>query len=208
MSEQAEPSGLEQGDNDSWSPPFYDIDKLEQYMQAEFMTSAAYEKINNISLELQKCRDNLMSHYEYLQTVVKRNTGVAGGDCEDQFARFLRRFLPSGFGITTRGIIFLESGELSPEIDLILTKDLPEDLFENYIPHEYVVAAFEVKTTLENRYVKKIATTAALLRPNPREGKPREVLFGRIIYGVLALSSNFKWSRKSTRLKTLDDNDQ
>lgn len=208
MSEQAEPSKLEQGDNDSWSPPVNDIDKLEQYMEAEFMTSAAYEKIKNISLELRKCSDNLMSHYEWLQTVVKRNTGVAGGDCEDQFARFLGRFLPSGFGVTTRGIIFLESGELSPEIDLILTKDLPEDLFKNYIPHEYVVAAFEVKSTLENRYMEKIATTAALLRPVPREGKPREVLFGRIIYGVLALSSNFKGSRKPTRLKTLDDNDQ
>lgn len=207
MSETTEFSELE-GDRDSWSPPVYDIDKLEQHMQAEFMTSAAYEKINKISLELRKCRDNLMSHYEYLQTVVKHNTGVAGGDCEDQFASFLKRFLPSGFGITIRGIIFLESGALSPEIDLILTKDLPEDLFENYIPHEYVVAAFEVKTTLENRYLEKIAKTAALLRPVPRQGKPREVLFGRIIYGVLALSSNFKGPRKPTRLKTLDDNDK
>lgn len=207
MSEQAESSGLEKGDNDSWSPIAYDIDKFEQHMEAEFMASAAYEKINKISLELRKCRDNLMSHYEYLQTVVKRNPGVAGGDCEDQFAGFLKRFLPAGFGITTRGIIFLESGELSPEIDLILTKDLPEELFENYIPHEYVVAAFEVKTTLENRYIEKIAKTAALLRPTPREGKPREVLFGRIIYGVLALSSNFKGLRKPTKLKSLDDND-
>jgi hypothetical protein len=93
MSEQAESSGLEKGDNDSWSPIAYDIDKFEQHMEAEFMASAAYEKINKISLELRKCRDNLMSHYEYLQTVVKRNPGVAGGDCEDQFAGFLKRFL-------------------------------------------------------------------------------------------------------------------
>jgi len=145
-------------------------------------------------------------HYDYLQSVVKQDPGTAGGEGEAEFADFLRKYLPKNIEVSIGGQIILEDGSHSPQIDLILTEDIPSALAGKYIPHEYVVAAFEVKLTLEKRHLKKIADTAARLRPFARQGKPREVLFGKIIYGVLALSSNFQGPRKPPRLKTLKDN--
>ncbi|MNQ75052.1 hypothetical protein D3C85_898320 [compost metagenome] len=186
--------------------PLFDAGLFESYVDAEFMTSASYNKITRISLALQKCQHNLNAHYEFLQKVVKLDPSTAGSEGEIESSSFLRKFLPKDIEITVGGKIILENGEYSPQLDLILTQDLPDALTGKYIPHEYVVAAFEVKMTLEKRYLNDIADTAALLRPFAREGTPREVLFGRIVYGILALSSNLQGTRKPPRQKTLEDN--
>lgn len=188
-------------------PTAFDIDQMERYLDAEFKASASYEKIKRLTLMLGKSRDNLADHYEYLQSVVKLDTGNAGAEGEHEFSTFLKHFLPNDIGVHVGGKIILEDGTHSPQLDLILTKDLPSALEGKYFPHEYVIAAFEVKMTLEKRYIQGIAETAARLRPCAREGTPREVLFGRIIYGVLALSSNLTGRKKHKKHKTLKDNE-
>jgi len=184
------------------------IELIERHLYAEFKASPNYTKVSRMMLSLKKNSDNLISHYEYLQSVVKLDPGNAGSEGELEFATFLKNYLPNDIEVHVGGKVILENGMLSPQIDLILTKDLPLAFAGKYFPHEYVVAAFEVKMTLEKRYIKGIADTAALLRPLPREGSPCKVLYGRIIYGVLALSSNLKGAKKAVRSKTLDDNEK
>lgn len=184
------------------------IEIVERKNDADFKASPNYEKNRRIMLSLKKNSDNLISHYDYLQGVVRLDPGNAGSEGEAEFAAFLKNYLPNSIEVHIGGKIILESGDLSPQIDLILTMDLPPALAGKYLPHDYVVAAFEVKMTLEKKYIEKIATTAALLRPFPREGSPGKVLYGRIIYGVLALSSNLTGAKKSVRSKTLSDNEK
>lgn len=181
----------------------FDIDR---YLELEFKGSASYSKITRIMVALEKSQADFFAHYDYLQGVVKLDPGTAGNEGEVEFSKFLKHYLPKGIDINIGGKIILENGEFSPQIDLILTEDLPEALSGQYIPHEYVIAAFEVKLTLEKKHLEKISKTAALLRPFARTGTPREVLFGRIIYGVLALSSNLQGKRKRPKEKTLKDN--
>ncbi|QVI69419.1 DUF6602 domain-containing protein [Pseudomonas syringae] len=182
------------------------IDIWERLMDMEFRASPNYNKIIRIQLALNNSLNDFYSHYEYLQTVVKEDTGNAGAEGESQFGAFLQKYLPKNIEIFFGGRIILEDGSHSPQIDLILCEELPSALAGKYIPYEYVVAAFEVKLTLEKKHLQKIANTAAKLRPFPRQGTPREVLFGKIIYGVLALSSNLTGPRKTPREKTLKHN--
>lgn len=180
---------------------------LEQLWDGEYKNSSTYQKDKRIRLALDKSLNNFYSDREYLQTVVNQDRGTAGGEVEKLVAAFLKKYFPTDIKFIIGGKIILENDQLSPQIDLILTQDLPAALDGSYIPHDYVVAAFEVKTTLLRDHLKKIAETAEKLRPFARLGKPREVLFGKIIYGVIALSSNFKGPRKPPSLKNLKDND-
>ncbi|HGR5001388.1 hypothetical protein FA146_22880 [Pseudomonas aeruginosa] len=185
-----------------------DIFLIERMLENEFVNSNNHAKAAALIRALDSSQKDLSSQYSFLQSVVKSDTGNAGGECERVFSDFLKKYLPKDIEIIVGGVIILENGEYSPQIDLIITQDLPELLSKSYVPHEYVIAAFEVKLTLEKRYLKKIADTAFKLRPFSREGTPREVLFGRIIYGVLALSSNLSGPKLRTDQKTLESNEK
>lgn len=185
-----------------------DISLFEKYLDKEFEASVNYSKVMTMKPALETSQHEFYAKYKFLRKVVKPDPGTAGGECEDVFATFLRKYLPKTLEVIVGGLIILENGTMSPQIDIIITQDLPESFCRSYILHEYVVAAFEVKLTFETRYLKKITDTAALLRPFAREGTPREVLFGRIIYGVLALSSNMSGSKLPTDEKTLGENEK
>ncbi|MBS7413951.1 DUF6602 domain-containing protein [Pseudomonas syringae] len=181
--------------------------RLSLYMEEDFKNSADHLKTITLIRALDSTKDTLIHEYSYLQKTVKGDPGTAGKECQNVFARFLKKYLPKDIKIIVDGIIILDNGKPSPQVDLILVKDLPEALDGSYIPQEYVIAAFEVKLTLYKSHFEKILETAAALRPIARQGSPREVLFGRIVYGVLALSSKIK-DRSATNIeKTLKVNE-
>lgn len=193
-----------------------DITILEETLINKFENSSNHTKARTLTRALEDSQNEFYSQYSYLQEVVKKDPGTAGGECEKVFADFLRKYLPKGIEVTVDGVIILEDGTHSPQIDLIITQDMPEKLSKTYVPHEYVIAAFEVKLTLEKKHLQKINETAAKLRPFSREGTPREVLFGKIIYGVLALSSRLSGSgsgsgsgsRLNSASRTLENNER
>ncbi|MDR6993496.1 hypothetical protein J2Y65_000120 [Aeromonas salmonicida] len=182
------------------------IEIFEKMMDEEFKSSIHFSKVNLMLSALDPARDRFSAKYKFLQSVVNNDSGTAGKECEQLFIDFLTEYLPKNLEVCSGGRILLENGDESPQIDIIVIKDMPKPFPRTYISHEYVVAAFEVKLTLKKEYLKKIANTAALLRPCPRYGTPRSVLFGKIIYGVLSLSSNMSGKKIPTEHKNLMSN--
>lgn len=177
-------------------------------LELDFEKSENYYSAISIIRSLNDSQAIMSNAYEHLQKTVKADRGTAGKDCQEVFANFLRSYLPEKIEVIVDGNIALGNGQLSPQIDLILVKDMPKAINKSYIPHKYVLAAFEVKLTLRKSHFKKISKTAEKLRSVTREGTPREELFGKIIYGVMALSSRLTYEHLSEIGRTLDLNEK
>lgn len=116
--------------------------------------------------------------------------GTAGDEVEEQWATFLRDWLPTDYTVVTKGRVLSELGEASPQVDvLVLSPAYPRALIRKklYLAAG-VVAAFECKLTLRARDLKKTAAVAATMAKfsTPQSGTPFRDVHRSFYLGLLA----------------------
>lgn len=127
--------------------------------------------------------------------------GTAGDEGEDNWAEFLRKWLPATYHVVTKGRILGSDGTASPQVDvLILNPNYPEALRNKKLYFAGgVIAAFECKLTLRKRHIDKIITTAKYIKSIENRSTENHYTMhnSRMIYGVLAHSH--EWKTKTIR---------
>ena len=124
--------------------------------------------------------------------------GTAGDQGEENWAAVLRDWLPPSFPVVTKGRIIGADGRSSPQVDVIVLKDIyPKKLLnkKHYLAGG-VAAAFECKTTLKSAHIEAaVKTSRQIKRLCPvRRGNPYGELHAPILYGLLAHSHSWKSS--------------
>lgn len=143
-----------------------------------------------------KANRNISDEYMRICRRVNEDPGTAGDQGEENWKELLESWIPPYFQIVTKGRILSDSGETSPQVDVIvLSPDYPKSLLncKEYLSGG-VVAAFECKTTLRRKHIgefiehsKKIEKLAI-----NENGTPRKDLQSKIYYGLLAHSHEWK----------------
>lgn len=157
---------------------------------------------------MKQLQAELASEYSRIQTRVKEDPGIAGGQGEENWAQLMRAWLPSTYQVVTKGRIVDHDGISSPEIDLIvLHPAYPRHLLnkKHYLAGG-VVAAFECKLTLQSRHLRDAFETSSIVKNLvPRRlGTPYEELQQPIVYGLLAHAHNWKGKPVDAAFKILE----
>jgi hypothetical protein len=153
-------------------------------------------------------KGDMLQEYQRIQKRVIDDPGTAGDQCEENWATFLRQWLPANYPIVTKGRILTHDNWASPQVDIIV-------LYPHYPLHLRdkkvffaggVAAAFECKLTLRNNHIKDAFRTAALIkrRMGKRSGNIYDELQQPIIYGLLAHSHSWKKKGWKERFNILD----
>jgi len=146
--------------------------------------------------------------YARIRKRAQEDPGTAGDQGEENWATLLRGWLPSYFQVVTKGRIITESGWVSPQLDvLVLFPSYPKILLDKKLfLSGGVAAAFECKTTLLAKHVKKAVENSAEIRRNlpKRQGTPFKELNSPIIFGLLAHSYSWK-NKKSSPVKNVTE---
>ncbi len=151
----------------------------------------------------------MASEYTRIQRRAIDDPGTARDQGEENWAEFLRDWLPATYDVVTKGRLISYDGRTSPQLDILVLKDsYPKKLKSKklYLAHG-VAAAFECKTTLKSSHFRKIMKTSAELKsffPAPITGSPYKELHAPFVFGVLAHPHNWK-KVKSNPLKRIDD---
>lgn len=152
---------------------------------------------------MRQVSDEMASEYDRIRRRTSEDPGTAGDQGEENWASLLRDWLPSTYSVVTKGRIIGEDGRISPQIDVIVLKDIyPKKLLDKklYLASG-VAAAFECKTTLRPQHIKKaVATGVKVKRLFPsRTGTLYRELHTPILYGLLAHSHD--WKNPDSRAK-------
>jgi len=154
---------------------------------------------------LRRMESDLADEYRRISARVLEDPGTAGDEGEENWAEFLRSWVPAGYTVVTKGRIIGVDGTASRQIDvLVLKPSYPPALVNKkmYLAGG-VAAAFECKITLKKRHIARAAKTAAEIQaisdPRPeastRIGTPYGELHSPIFYGLLAHSHG--WTASS-----------
>lgn len=160
---------------------------------------------HELEVFLRQVEEGLSSEYKRISARAREDPGTAGDEGEENWASFLRTWLPSTYHVVTKGRILSVDGEASPQVDVVVLKpSYPPALLDKkvYLAGG-VAAAFECKTTLRKSHIEEAVETAALIQhlAHPdgeratRRGTPYQELHGAIVYGLLAHSHD--WSTDS-----------
>ena len=122
--------------------------------------------------------------------------GTAGDQGEENWAKWLREWLPPTYQVVTKGQIINHEGKASQQIDVLVLKPFyPKRLhYEKHYFSAGVAAAFECKTTLKASHIHKaieICVGLKNLYPS-RTGSLYKELNAPIAYGLLAHSHDGK----------------
>ena len=145
---------------------------------------------------MQQVTEEMASEYDRIRRRTAEDPGTAGDQGEENWATLLRDWLPSHYEIVTKGRIIGEDGRTSPQVDVIVLKDIyPRKLLDKklYLASG-VAAAFECKTTLRAEHIQKavkVGTEIKRLFPTQTGTLYRE-LHAPILYGLLAHSHDWK----------------
>jgi hypothetical protein len=145
---------------------------------------------------MKSVKDTMASEYKRIHRRVSEDPGTAGDQAEENWAEFLRNWLPANYPIVTKGRILNSEGITSPQVDVLaLRPSYPLHLRDK--KHYFaggVIAAFECKLTLERKHLKKVFENSVKIKKMlpSREGTPYDELFQLPIFGLLAHSSKFK----------------
>ena len=138
----------------------------------------------------------MASEYDRIRKRALEDPGTAGDQGEENWASLLRDWLPATYQVVTKGRIIGEDGRISPQVDLVVLKDIyPKKLLDKklYLANG-VAAAFECKTTLRPEHIEKaVETSADIKRLFPtRAGTLYRELHAPILFGLLAHSHDWK----------------
>ena len=141
---------------------------------------------------MRQISDEMSAEYNRIQKRATEDPGTAGDQGEENWAELLRGWIPRSYQVVTKGRIISQDGRTSPQIDVIVLKDVyPEKLLakKTYLAAG-IAAAFECKTTLRAAHISKaIETSVAVKHLYPvRTGTPYKELHSPILYGLLAHS--------------------
>ena len=134
--------------------------------------------------------------YERIRRRTMEDPGTAGDQGEANWEKLLKLWLPPYFQVVNKGRIIGDTGETSPQIDLlVLSPEYPKQLIDckQYLAGG-VVAAFECKTTLRRKHIKDFMLASrkiSALVPKGN-GSPRKDLKRSIYCGLLAHSHEWK----------------
>lgn len=140
--------------------------------------------------------NEISKEYERICRRTIEDPGTAGDQGEANWKRLLEMWLPPYFHVVNKGRIIGDTGETSPQIDLlVLSPEYPKQLIDckQYLAGG-VVAAFECKTTLKREHIKELMIASRKISElAPREnGNPRKDLKRSIYYGLLSHSHEWK----------------
>lgn len=156
---------------------------------------------HELEVLLRQVEATLASEYERIVDRAQEDPGTAGDEGEENWASFLRQWLPRDYHIVTKGRILSVDGEASPQVDvLVLRPAYPPALTDKklYLAGG-VAAAFECKTTLKKSHIDEAIETAAVIHRlahpsaprSTRHGAPYMELHSGIVYGLLAHSHSW-----------------
>ncbi len=138
----------------------------------------------------------MQSEYERIRGRSREDAGTAGDNGEENWKELLSGWLPPAFPIVTKGRIMNAKGECSDQVDLlILSPSYPKNLLgkKEYLEGG-VVAAFECRLTLRPGDIKEVFEHAKQIHGmcHARTGTPYQEANGRIVFGLLAHSHDWK----------------
>ena len=156
------------------------------------------EKTHDLYDFMQQISNEIAAEYNRIQKRVTEDPGTAGDQGEENWAELLRGWLPSTYKVVTKGRIIGQDGRTSPQVDVLVLKDVyPEKLLNKklYLAAG-VAAAFECKITLKAEHIEQAIKTCVEIKSlyPARQGTPYKELHAPIVYGLLAHSHSWKGS--------------
>ncbi|WP_394222763.1 DUF6602 domain-containing protein [Alteromonas gracilis] len=146
--------------------------------------------------KLKSMKSLISGDIESLKPVVRENPAMVGGTVEKTWSTIISTMIPfTDFEILNKVIIQFNDGTRSPEIDLVIVKDMPELADRNYVNYDFVVAAFEVKLNLKTSHLDKIFETSEILNKHKTSGTLKNELCRDVIFGVLAHTSSLSQAK-------------
>ena len=156
------------------------------------------DKTHDLHDFMRQKSDWIAAQYERIQKRATEDSGTAGDQAEEDWAKLLRDWLPQTYHVETKGRIISQDGEVSPQIDVLVLKSIyPKQLIDEHqkiFLAAGVAAAFECKTTLKASHIKEAMETCVKIKnlyPD-REGTPYKELHAPIVYGLLAHSHSWR----------------
>lgn len=141
-------------------------------------------------------KESIAREYERIRLRSSEDPGTAGDQAEENWAEFLRNWLPANYPIVTKGRVINEDGVTSPQVDiLVLNPSYPKQLRNK--KHYFlggVIAVFECKLTLKKEHLRKFFENSFIIKrlSERRKGNPYDELHQLPIYGLLAHSHIWK----------------
>lgn len=158
--------------------------------------STETNKTHDLDDFMQAISRHMADEYARIQKRVKEDPGTAGDQGEENWASILREWLPKTYHVVTKGRIINASGEVSPQVDVLVLKPTypPKLLDVKLYLAAGVAAAFECKITLRSKHIREAIDACIGVKSlyMPRVGSPYKELHAPIIYGLIAHSH--EWS--------------
>ena len=154
------------------------------------------EKTHDLHDFMRQLSDEMAAEYDRIQKRATEDPGTAGDQGEENWAELLRGWLPRTYEVVTKGRIIGVDGRTSPQVDVLVLKDVyPEKLLNKklYLAAG-VAAAFECKTTLTAAHIGEAMETGVKIKSlyPARQGTPYKELHAPIVYGLLTHSHSWK----------------
>ena len=150
---------------------------------------------------MEQVTSEMESEYLRIRSRAAEDPGTAGDQGEENWAELLREWLPPTYRIVTKGRILSSDGRASPQVDVIVLKDVyPEKLLNKKLYLSAgVAAAFECKTTLTANHIEQAAQTCVEIKSlyADRTGTPYQEIHSPIVYGLLSHSHSWKGPRST-----------
>lgn len=159
------------------------------------------EKTHDLYNFMNQISDEMSAEYHRIQLRATEDPGTAGDQGEENWAELLRGWIPPSYEVVTKGRIISEDGRTSPQIDVVVLKDVyPRKMLSKklYLAAG-VAAAFECKTTLKASHIVEATETCAKIKDlyPDRHGTPYRELHSPVLYGLLAHSHSWRGQRST-----------
>lgn len=154
---------------------------------------------------MRQLQDEMATEYYRIEKRAREDPGTAGDQGEENWAELLRGWLPSTYTVVTKGRLISEDGRTSPQLDVIVLKDIYPKKLESkklYLAAG-VAAAFECKITLRASHIAEAVQTCVKVKDlfSSRVGTPYKELHAPIVYGLLAHSHSWRNERSTPEKK-------
>lgn len=153
---------------------------------------------HDLSVFLKQVHTSMGLDYERIQNYTLHDPGTAGDEGEENWANFLRDWLPSHYSVQTKGNLISSDGRRSPQADIVVLKPgypIALQKHKTWLA-DGVAAVFECKNTLTAKDVRTAFEQSAkfkrLVAPYSHTSPFRD-LHSPLTFGLLAHSHS--WNR-------------